>query len=44
MSGLAVLTTVVGVLAYMAARPEGRLFALACGVLVASCVPLLVFA
>ena len=38
------IATLAGVLVYMVARPEGRVFALALGVLAALCVPVLVFA
>ena len=44
MNGLTVLSTLVGVLVYLATRPEGRVFAVACGVLAAISVPVLVFA
>lgn len=44
MNALTLLATLVGTLGYLAMRSQGRLFAVAFGLLVAACVPVLVFA
>ena len=43
MNGITILSTLFGVIVYLATRPEGRLCALAWGGLVALTVPVLVF-